>query len=100
MGKIDSLIKHLYEFKAEGLGIRSDRRVVLFNGPEQQPITAQPLAAAHVELLLGGDSSPLGQLGKIGLELGGSVVFGLLGGGVMVLLLRRAGSAGPSPPPC
>lgn len=52
MARIDPLIRHLYEFGADAIGIGSGHQVVLVAGGARRPITAAPMPLAQVEAIL------------------------------------------------
>ena len=64
MARIDSLIRHLFEFGGEALGIGSGHQVMLVAQGERRPITAAAIQEAQVESLLT-EVAPTGDLGRL-----------------------------------
>jgi twitching motility protein PilT len=64
VARIDSLIRHLFEFGGEALGIGSGHQVMLVTQGERRPITAAAIQEAQVESLLT-EIAPTGDLGRL-----------------------------------
>jgi Kef-type K+ transport system membrane component KefB/predicted transcriptional regulator len=81
-----STIDVLWEYRARGVLTTTIIAIVALD--DALAMTLYGVATSCAQMLLGQGNNMVQHLLKVLLELGGSVVFGLVSGGVMVLLLR------------
>jgi NhaP-type Na+/H+ or K+/H+ antiporter len=81
-----STVDVLWEYRARGVLTTTIIAIVALD--DALAMTLYGIATSCAEMLLGQDHDIVRHMLKVLLELGGSVVFGLVSGGVMVLLLR------------
>lgn len=81
-----STVEVLWEYRAKGVLTTTIIAIVALD--DALAMTLYGIGTSCAEMLLGQSASIVHELIKITVELGGSVVFGLVGGGVMVLFLK------------
>ncbi len=64
MARIDPLVRHLFEFGADAIGLGSGHKVMLVAGGARRPITAAPMPLNQVESILS-EMAPASMLGDI-----------------------------------
>jgi twitching motility protein PilT len=107
LARIDSLIRHLFEFGGEALGIGSGHQVMLVTQGERRPITAAAIQEAQVEALLT-EIAPAGDLGRLAQNgehtfqyrspSGGVLIKVARGNGVRLVVTREQSGDAPPPP--
>ena len=81
-----STVEVLWEYRAKGVLTTTIIAIVALD--DALAMTLYGVGTSCAEMLLGQGGSIIHELIKITTELGGSVLFGLAGGGIMVLFLR------------
>ena len=81
-----STVEVLWENRAKGVLTTTIIAIVALD--DALAMTLYGIGTSCAEMILGQGGSIFQEMGKITLELVGSVVFGLIGGGIMVLFLR------------
>ena len=81
-----STVEVLWENRAKGVLTTTIIAIVALD--DALAMTLYGIGTSCAEMLIGQGSSVAAEIGKISVELAGSIVFGLVGGGIMVLFLR------------
>ena len=81
-----STVEVLWEYRAKGILTTTIIAIVALD--DALAMTLYGVGTSCAEMLSGQDASVIHELTKVCIDLAGSVIFGLAGGGVMVLFLR------------
>lgn len=81
-----STVEVLWEYRAKGILTTTIIAVIALD--DALAMTLYGVGTSCAEMLIGGESHLLQQMGKIAVELFGSVAFGLVAGGIMSMFLK------------
>jgi len=81
-----STVEVLWEYRARGVLTTTIIAIIALD--DALAMTLYGIGASCAEMLIGQGGSILAEIGRIAVELGGSVCFGLAGGAIMVFILR------------